>query len=57
MCVFPDEGEDISSDQDDLIEELQDIGYIITPELPKTVIGLDDDVFKPIITKHKGQKE
>ena len=32
MSVFVDEGEDISSDQDDLIEELQDIGYIITPK-------------------------
>ena len=32
ISVFYDDEDDISSDQDDLIEELQDIGYFITPK-------------------------
>ena len=32
MSVFYDDEDDVSSDQDDLIEELQNIGYIITPK-------------------------
>ena len=32
MSVFYEDEDDASSDQDDLIEELQDIGYIITPK-------------------------
>ena len=32
ISVFYDKEDDISSDQDDLIEELQNIGYFITPK-------------------------
>ena len=52
MSVFIDDEDKASSDQDEMIEELQDIGYIITPKVGDTNTHtnnnsmLDDDVFR-----------
>ena len=65
MSVFVDDEDDASSDQDDLIKELQDIGYIATPKHTdkntdtNTDSVLGDDVFKKTVaatadTREKG---
>ena len=52
MSVFIDDEDKASSDQDEMIEELQDIGYMITPKDRDTKTHtnnnsmLDDDVFR-----------
>ena len=50
MTAFYDDEDDVSSDQDDLIEELQDIGYLITPKNmvseAKTDDHLNENLFK-----------
>ena len=41
MSVFYDDEDEVSSDQDDLIEELHDIGYFITPKDMDSKTDLD----------------
>ena len=45
MSVFYDKEEDASSDQDSLIEELHDIGYLITPKGEKK----EDKAIKEVV--------
>ena len=56
MSAFYDDPDDVSSDQDSLIEELHDIGYLITPKdmdsETKTDNAIDEDVFMELGTRN-----